>query len=186
MPNWCMNKLTVTHADMDMIHKFEKAYRDDWTIETFYPTPRDPGDPTKLIGEGTGYSQDDGMPKWWQWRIANWGTKWDIGCKDSYGLEPTIVDNELSCTFDTAWSPPIGFYERLAVLGFDVQASYFEPGMSFAGTWHNGEDNSYEGNWSDFPEALRDEFSMHEFYQDMEEAQTIHIVEVAPLLQDGG
>ncbi len=41
-------------------------------------------------------------------------------------------------------------------LGFDVQASYFEPGMSFAGTWQNGEDDYYEGNWSDFPEALRD------------------------------
>ena len=52
MPNWCMNKLTVTHEDKSMLDKFEKAYRDDWTIETFYPTPRDPSDPTMMIGEG--------------------------------------------------------------------------------------------------------------------------------------
>ena len=170
MPNWCMNKLTVTHEDKSMIDRFEKAYRDDWVIETFYPTPRDPGDPTMMMGEGKPMSKDDNPNNnWYLWRLKNWGTKWDIGCKDAYGLEPTRVDNELSMTFDSAWSPPIGFYERLVSLEFDVQASYFEPGMSFAGTWHNGEDDSYEGNWNDFPESLRDEFSMHEYYDSMEE-----------------
>jgi hypothetical protein len=54
-------------------------------------------------------------------------------------------------------------------LGFDVQASYFEPGMSFAGIWHNGKDEFYEGNWSDFPEALVDEFDMHEYYKELED-----------------
>ena len=61
MPNWCINKLTITHDDKSMLDKFEKAYRDDWTIETFYPTPRDPGDPTKLIGEGRSYSEQDNV-----------------------------------------------------------------------------------------------------------------------------
>ena len=169
MPNWCINKLTIRHDDKSMLDKFEKAYRDDWTIETFYPTPRDPGDPTKLIGEGESFSEMEGPDtNWYHWRLKNWGTKWDIGCKDGYGLEPTRVDDELSVTFDSAWSPPLGFYERLVVLGFDVQASYFEPGMSFAGIWHNGVDNYYEGHWKDFPEALVDEFDMHEYYNDLE------------------
>ena len=170
MPNWCMNHLTISHKDMDMIKKFDKAYREDWTIETFYPTPRDPGDPTMLMGEGKSFSAgENATNNWYHWRIANWGTKWDIGCKDGYGMEPTIVDNELTVTFDSAWSPPLGFYERLHTLGFDVQASYFEPGMSFAGTWRNGEDDYYEGNWHDFPEAIKDEFNIHEWYQEEEE-----------------
>jgi hypothetical protein len=153
-----------------MLDKFEKAYRDDWTIETFLPTPRDPGDPTQLMGEGRSFSDKDNVNTcWYLWRLQNWGTKWDIGCKDGYGLEPTRVDNELSITFDSAWSPPLGFYERLVVLGFDVQASYFEPGMSFAGIWHNGKDEFYEGNWSDFPEALVDEFDMQEYYKELED-----------------
>jgi hypothetical protein len=153
-----------------MLDKFEKAYRDDWTIETFLPTPRDPGDPTQLMGEGRSYSENDNVnTSWYLWRLQNWGTKWDIGCKDGYGLEPTRVDNELSITFDSAWSPPLGFYERLVVLGFGVQASYFEPGMSFAGIWHNGKDEFYEGNWSDFPEALVDEFDMQEYYKELED-----------------
>ena len=165
-----MNKLTVTHEDTSMLDKFEKAYRNDWTIETFYPTPRDPSDPTMMMGEDKAMSKDDNVNNnWYLWRVANWGTKWDIGCGDGYGLEPTRVGNELSITFDSAWSPPLGFYERLVVLGFDVQASYFEPGMSFAGIWHNGEDNFYEGDWNDFPDALRDKFSMHEYYDSMEE-----------------
>jgi len=171
MPNWCMNKLTVSHEDKSMLDKLEKAYRNDWTIETFYPTPRDPGDPTMMMGEGKPMSKDDSPNNnWYLWRLQNWGTKWDVGCQDGYGLEPTRVDNELSMTFDSAWSPPLGFYERLVALGFDVQASYFEPGMSFAGIWDNGTDDSYEGHWGDFPESLRDEFSMHEYYDDMEEA----------------
>ena len=165
MPNWCINKLTITHDDKSMLDKFEKAYRDDWTIETFLPTPRDPGDPTQLIGEGRSFSDKDNVNTcWYLWRLQNWGTKWDIGCKDGYGLEPTRVDNELSITFDSAWSPPLGFYERLVVLGFDVQASYFEPGMGFAGTWDNGTDDFYEGTMEDFPEALVDEFDMQQFY----------------------
>ena len=169
MPNWCINKLTISHPEQDMIKKFDKAYRDDWTIETFYPTPRDPSDPTKLIGEGQAWGEgQDQTNSWWHWRVQNWGTKWDIGCKDGYGVEPTIVDNELSVTFDSAWSPPLGFYERLVTLGFSVEASYFEPGMSFAGIWHNGVDNYYEGHWKDFPEALVDEFDMHEYYNDLE------------------
>ena len=169
MPNWCINKLTIRHDDKSMLDKFEKAYRDDWTIETFLPTPRDPGDPTMLMGEGRSYSDKDNVnTSWYLWRLQNWGTKWDIGCKDGFGLEPTRVDNELNVTFDSAWSPPLGFYERLVVLGFDVQASYFEPGMSFAGIWHNGKDEFYEGNWSDFPEALVDEFDMHEYYDELQ------------------
>ena len=166
MPNWCINKLTITHEDRSMIDIFNSAYRDGVTCETYLPTPRDPNDPSKLIGEGNSFKDEN---SWYHWRLKNWGTKWDIGCEDGYGIEPTIVDNELSCSFDSAWSPPLGLYERLNVLGFDVQASYFEPGMSFAGTWQNGEDDYYEGNWSDFPEALVDEFDMQEYYQELED-----------------
>jgi len=173
MPNWCLNKLTVEHEDKAMIDKFEKAYRRDWTIETFYPTPRDPSDPTKLMGEGNSFSdKDDATNNWYLWRLQNWGTKWDIGCEaqnGAYGLEPTRNGNELSVSFDSAWSPPLGFYERLVTLGFDVQASYFEPGMCFCGTWENGSDNYYEGSWEDFPQELIDLYDIAEYNKELEE-----------------
>lgn len=150
MPNWCDNKLTVTHEDFANIDRFVGAYMNNKLCSYFLP-PTD----------------EDTV----EWRVANWGQKWDIGPgeNEEYGLRPTIVENEASITFSSAWMPPLGLYERLMVLGFDVQASYFESGMSFAGIWNNGTDHCYEGNWSDFPEALQDEFNMHEFYADMEE-----------------
>ena len=68
MPNWCMNKLTVSHEDKSMVDKLEKAYRNDWAIETFYPTPRDPGDPTMMMGEGKAMSKDDKPSNnWYLW-----------------------------------------------------------------------------------------------------------------------
>jgi hypothetical protein len=39
--------------------------------------------------------------------------------------------------FDTAWNPPIGWYEALNALEMTVEAYYFEPGMSFCGQWSN-------------------------------------------------
>ena len=36
--------------------------------------------------------------------------------------------------------PPIGIYQRLVELGFDVLATYAEQGVGYAGYWHNGDD----------------------------------------------
>ena len=150
MPNWCDNKLKVTHEDFAFIDKFVGAYMNNKLCSYFLPpTEEDTAD----------------------WRVANWGQKWDIGPgkDEEYGLYPTIVDNEVSVTFTSAWAPPLGVYERLVVLGFDVQASYFEPGMSFAGIWDNGTDESYEGNLRDFPQKLIDLFGMEEYNKEIEQ-----------------
>ena len=150
MPNWCDNKLTVTHADFANIDKFVGAYMNNRLCSYYLP-------PTGEDSAG--------------WRVANWGEKWDIGPGDNeeYGLHPTVVDNEVSISFSSAWSPPLGLYERLVVLGFDVQASYFEPGMGFAGIWHNGIDEFYEGNWREFPQKLIDLFGMEEYNKEIEQ-----------------
>ena len=150
MPNWCDNKLKVTHEDFAFIDKFVGAYMNNKLCSYFLPpTQEDTAD----------------------WRVASWGQKWDIGPgkDEEYGLYPTIVDNEVSVTFTSAWAPPLGVYERLVVLGFDVQASYFEPGMSFAGIWDNGTDESYEGNWREFPQKLIDLFGMEEYNKEIEQ-----------------
>ena len=85
MPNWCINKLTITHDDKSMLDKFEKAAHDDWTIETFYPTLEIPVI-QKVIGRKSFSEMEGPDTNWYHWRLENWGTKWDIGCKDGYGL----------------------------------------------------------------------------------------------------
>jgi len=157
MPNWCDNRLRVTHEDFANIDRFVGAYMNNRLCSYFLPPPSFPNPEVEDTAE---------------WRVANWGQKWDIGPgrNEEYGLRPTIVDNEASVSFFSSWAPPLGLYERLVVLGFDVQASYFESGMGFAGTWDNGIEDYYEGHWSEFPEELQNIFNMHKYYQDMEEA----------------
>ena len=77
---------------------------------------------------------------WYGWNVNNWGTKWDTGVEIT-----DQSDNEIVLTFDTAWGPPTGFYSYLVEeLGYGVEAYYYEPGMAFAGTFIDGDDNYYE------------------------------------------
>lgn len=154
MPNWCMNNLTVEHDDPAMVDRFEKAYNAGNTCNEFIPMPED-------IGEG-----------WYDFCVTNWGTKWDIGAQpEHYGLKATRIGNQISCTFDSAWAPPVGLYEKLVELGYDVKASYWEPGMAFCGIWDNGFDNYIEyNNHNEIPVGLWKKYNMDEFFEDEVEA----------------
>jgi len=169
MPNWCLNNVTIAHDDPAKLTELLDAYKRGELMEHFLPTPRDPEDPTKLLGVGIPVTI--GGNDWYNWRVANWGTKWDVGGEDAF-----YSDNPegLVLSFDTAWSPPIEFYSFMkSEHGFDIRASYFEPGMEFCGDWIDGMDNYYECEWRDFPDHLIQEYNMHEFYEDEEEEHEV-------------
>ena len=166
MPNWCLNNATITHDDPAKLNELLDAFKRGELMEHFLPTPRDPEDPTKLLGAGIPVTI--GGNDWYNWRVANWGTKWDVGGEDAYYSNNP---EGLVLSFDTAWSPPVEFYSFLKdEHGFDIRASYFEPGMEFCGDWIDGMDNYYEGEWRDFPDHLIQEYNMHEFYEEDEVA----------------
>jgi hypothetical protein len=157
MPNWCLNNLTVEHSDPSMVDRFEAAYNRGETCNEFIPVPEDIGD------------------DWWDFCVNNWGTKWDIGAdigsdkEEYYGLKATRVGNQVSGTFDSAWAPPVGLYEKLVELGYNVKASYFEPGMAFCGIYDNGFDNYIEYTSKDMiPVAIWNEFDLENFFADDE------------------
>lgn len=159
MPNWCLNKLTVSHDNPAMLDRFVQAYNKGTVCNEFIPKPED-------IGDG-----------WYYWCWDNWGTKWDVGAdvgtdkEERYGLKATVVGNEASCSFDSAWAPPVGLYDVLFELGYNVKASYWEPGMAFCGIWDNGFDHYYQYESKDtIPVALWNEFGMDEFFSDEVEA----------------
>lgn len=165
MPNWCLNHLTISHPDMDRVDRFESAYMRSDLCETFLPEPKDDeGNP--IVGADYDENGKFKMPDWYEWRIANWGTKWDFGYDTDRGLQPTRVDNEVCVRFDTAWSPPLGLYERLKLLGYTVKAYYFEPGMCFAGEWIDGEDTYYENDMCSFSDAIHELFDVESYYED--------------------
>ena len=153
MPNWCMNNLTVEHDDPAMVDRFEKAYNAGNTCNEFIPMPED-------IGDG-----------WYNFCVNNWGTKWDFGGAGNHGLDATRVGNQVSCTFDSAWAPPVGLYEKLVELGYNVKATYWEPGMAFCGVWDNGFDDYMEyRDHNEIPVGLWKEYNMDEFFEDEVEA----------------
>lgn len=159
MPNWCLNKLTISHEDRSKVMEFVHAYKEGKACEHYLPVPKNE--------DGT-VSVD-----WYMWCVENWGTKWDIGSDNGevHGLNPTIVDNEANCSFDSAWGPPIGLYNELVELGYKVHASYFEPGMAFCGIYTDGYDNCIDYQDKDMiPVGIWNEYNLSEFFTDEVEA----------------
>lgn len=140
MPNWCYNSLTISHDDPAMIKRIVEHSKAP--LQELIPCPYDP----------------ETSDKWYDWRIENWGTKWDIELHSIYNYD----DNTISCAFDSAWSPPIEAYNRLRELGFVITAMYKELGMMFCGMYDSeGEENIEasidfdDSDWRDkLPEAL--------------------------------
>ena len=73
--------------------------------------------------------QDD---RWYNWRVQNWGTKWDC-----YSLEIDECDlpHGFEVNFETAWSPPeeICTAIREQYKNIDISWFYDEPGCEVAG-----------------------------------------------------
>lgn len=142
MPNWCNNSITISGPIETIKTLWEQATQDadDETglLDAMHPMPKE-------LHETTAPQDED---NWYNWRVNNWGTKWEIS---SEGLE--FIDNgdgtaHISGWFDSAWAPPIGAYENFAEMmdNCSIDASYYEPGMDFGGFWstENG-DEYFEG-----------------------------------------
>jgi len=81
-----------------------------------------------------------GFTGWYGWRVANWGTKWDISPDDA---SINIVEykgnrnkKKFLTTFDTAWSPPLGVLHKLSERfpELEIKVAFFEGGCCFKGT----------------------------------------------------
>ena len=70
--------------------------------------------------------------RWYNWRVQNWGTKWDC-----YTLETDDSDlpHGFEVTFETAWSPPEEVCSAIREQYPNVSISWFydEPGCEIAG-----------------------------------------------------
>ena len=93
-------------------------------------------------------------PDWWyNWNVANWGTKWNCGEVWHDRDDDTPVEGTTSYNFDTAWSPAERVVAALAEQfpTLSITHRYCEGGMGFAGEveYANGEEVSrkdYDGD----------------------------------------
>jgi hypothetical protein len=123
MPNWCHNHVKFAFPSQELYQKFDSAIKDECLFSTFVPLEID--------------VDEKGQEKWdYRKAIEFWGTKWepsDIKIEDS----PVTMDDsdiELVLTFETAWAPPVGFYERLNKNhGIFVFGMFHEPGEQVFG-----------------------------------------------------
>lgn len=150
MPNWCNNYLEVTGKEKDLMkfrRKAKRTIKGEVNVLDFaklYPEP----DYKKVEVLPTFPDIRNEVRKgeeWWDWRIQNWGTKWN-------SCEPELLDQEqdnlLQYRFETAWSPPVELFEKVSkdfpTLKFVLE--YEETGMGFKGTAtiQNGENDQEE------------------------------------------
>jgi len=153
MPNWCSNHITVRGTDPAAIKRLADAFDAGEFCGTVVPMPEELNITSGFLGNGDEQKaleaksaanlEKFGYANWYDFNVANWGTKWEIG---GNGDTAEIEDDGLSfsASFESAWSPPIAVCEALAEQGFEVTLYYYEPGMGFVGKWEDGCDDCYE------------------------------------------
>ena len=169
MPNWCTNNITISGPTETIKQLWDDAHEGEEfaLLQAMAPMPKEL--------EGTTAPNPDGMD-WYSWRVNNWGTKWDV---TDGGLE--FIDNEdgtseITGWFDSAWAPPVGAYEKFCddMDNCSLSASYYEPGMDFAGFWVDGVDEYIEDlhaeykagdDASDLYKRLDEEFGLSESFE---------------------
>ena len=156
MPNHRHNRVTVYSANTHDVAKIKQMFEDENWFTQIIPEPdwaNTPLDektagnwlhskrgevgelPVKVEEYGTSYrfkSTDKADDRWYDWRLANWDTKWD-----AYDVESHDFDDpdEYEVTFNTAWSPPEAICNELREQYPDLAISWFydEPGCEIAG-----------------------------------------------------
>lgn len=144
MPNWCNNTITIRGPRGKISKLWEQTTRkteegeedlgllgamrpepnyEEVDVEPAFPSIRGNNDPVEK------------SQSWWDWRVSNWGTKWEVS---NEGLEYKDVgedEGEITGWFDSAWSPPINAFAYYTDENPDVTAelTYYESGMGFVG-----------------------------------------------------
>ena len=153
MPNHTDNRVILSHADSQKIDDIYNVMNTDDASLLQHIIPMN----ESLLDGGD----------WYEWRLDNWGTKWDI-----YETHCTRIDaNTLQLNFLTAWSPPIPVFDKLTDMGFDVYARYLDEGWMYVGEYTD------EGGWftedfdtlADVRPDLDDEFGITEMVQEEKE-----------------
>lgn len=137
MPNYCDNTLRIK-GNISDISKFvteclsvevrTHPYSTNVILEHYLdfnkivPEPKDIGD------------------NWYDWRLENWGTKWQPCETHFFKINKEKKDSkdlDLTIAFSTAWCPPDKIYNKLIEqykdTSLEFKVEYYEGGVGFAG-----------------------------------------------------
>ena len=151
MPNWCNNNIIIK-GPKNKLKDLESAAREGNFCNHLSPMPKVLENTTADGSVKPKLKKETGFSDWYDWRVANWGTKWDIDAYDGSiktSQELLGKDNgkaELSFGFDSAWAPPINAIDEYLMKNEDVSMKlwYYEPGCDFGGVWEDFNDDCWE------------------------------------------
>ena len=167
-----------------MIDKIMDRPEDQGVLQTLIPCPEELcNDELTTWGHGEEEQKREALRKemiekygfksWYDWNIANWGTKWDLCDADVQRTD----DNTIVINCQTAWSPPDTAFETLHEQGYEIRALYVGEGYEFAGIWEDGTDDYYqdfhgsENARATLPRELDDYFNISESLAEYEEEE---------------
>jgi hypothetical protein len=165
--------MTISHTDSAMVQKAADAWNAGSFLQALVPTP------SELLETVKGWTNDEeeqkandakvannmekyGYATWYDWRVAEWGTKWDVGREAKYDEPVEVTGNSFSVGFDSAWSPPCAAYRKLKAMGYEIRANYYEPGYDFCGRWIDGQDDTYKVSRGEIPQDIVDEMGIED------------------------
>jgi hypothetical protein len=181
MPNWCNNSITISGPKDKITKLYNDAVAENGLLQVMYPMPKELEDTTSPAPkEGEPQPLVDGYDNWYDWRVNNWATKWDV---DVENLELSEDGTNISGWFDSAWSPPTGAYDEFLAQNEDcsIKALYYEGGMDFGGEYFDGSDtcltmSDYTADQMEDPNEgliyeLNEHFNFSEAVREYEEEQ---------------
>jgi hypothetical protein len=118
MPNWCMNDMRVSGADVEVLSFIEdNKTNGEFCFKTLMPEPE--------------YTNSE---QWFDWRCANWGVKWDV---DGDVDVQKIDEGFYRLYFTTPWEAPLGWFKTVAAkypkLKFELVSA--DPGLDWHFVW---------------------------------------------------
>lgn len=161
MPNWCQNETEVlgsvediteilrlaqtTQYELDEVDGELKVYETPFSMNGLVPMPshllntkatvskEKEGEFANAIAGNRDYEYSD----WYGWRLAHWGTKWDLNPETTHLNEMVVNDDNasFSISYDTAWSPVNDFWIKVSEMFPKVRIDnrFFEEGCNFIG-----------------------------------------------------
>lgn len=143
MPNWCSNTVVVS-GDAAEVAKFNEWLDDGKALLTkIKPTPQalcetmsgfhgDTEEQKKLEDQEQSNLEQFGHKNWYDWNIANWGTKWDVDVDID---DASSINEQVIFSFESAWSPPQRAIATLSAKfpSLKIRHAYLEEGCGFVG-----------------------------------------------------
>jgi len=129
MPNWVSNH-TIIRGKEEVIDEIAERFEKDG-FESWFPIPQE------LLDRESPNNKDPeemekkyGASDWYDWAINNWGTKWNAN-----EIHITQCKEENILSYQTAWSPPIEFWEKLTEQypEVEVYTEFVDEGYCFVG-----------------------------------------------------